>query len=78
MKKTSRKMQAMRVLHEAFTHNENFRKQFRDYLELSITGALDDAGIKSVKKIKQIRTEAATQILGMFDPVWAEMAFKND
>jgi hypothetical protein len=68
----NKKLEAIQVLHDAFEHHPEYKKKWQDFIELTVTEELAEAGIHSIKKIKAVRTGVAKNILRLFDPIWWE------
>ena len=68
----NRKIEAIRTLENAFKHMPEYKKKWQDYIELRITEVLEECGIKDIKRISKIRSQAAQRILGLFDTDWWE------
>lgn len=65
------KIDAIKVLENAFKVNEAFRKAFTDYIEMDITEAMDEQKIP-LKKIEKVRVNAAKKIMRLYDAAWWE------
>jgi hypothetical protein len=72
------KLEAITVLHNAFQHHPEFKKKWQDFIELTVTEEMEEAGIHSVKTIKRVRTEVANRVIDHFEPSWWEMSVAVD
>lgn len=71
----SSKIEAIKVLHNAFLNDPKYRKDWMDYIEIVVTEEMEELGI-SDKKIIAVRKRIAQSIIHLLDPDWWEAQSK--
>lgn len=71
-----KRLQTIRDMSEQLERSQQYKKDWRDYIEIICTEALEESGIESTKRIIKIRKKVAERVLGLFDPDWWEVQGK--
>jgi hypothetical protein len=73
-----KRLEAIRILSEAMQRSQQYKKDWRDYIEIITTEVLEESGIESTKRIIKIRKRIAERVLGLFDADWWELQESNE
>lgn len=77
MSSKSEKLKAMQTLFLAAKHNPKFKKEWADYIEITVTEALEEVGINDLKRVEKVRKYVAEHVINLFDPDWAGFSFEH-
>jgi hypothetical protein len=73
-----KRLEAIRAMSEELEHSQQYKKVWRDYIEIIATEVLEESGIESTKRIIKIRKRIAERVLGLFDADWWELQESNE
>lgn len=73
-----KRLQAIRDMSEQLERSQQYKKVWRDYIEIICTEVLEESGIESTKRIIKIRKKVAARVLGLFDADWWELQESNE